>query len=183
MLKHPRCVALGEIGLDAFHAQSLEDQDRQLDALHALCKVAASTPKPVVFHCRAEGEVDPFDSLLQVAKQYLPGNKKVHFHCFSGSYMQALRWLHRFPNTKFGFTGMVTKDPSLLKVAGQLGITYLLLETDAPYLLPAGCVGPNHPWNLVYVAEALAGELKCSLAEVLRVTRLSSYELYGLPWP
>ena len=75
MLQHPRCVALGKIGFDAYHAQSLKDQDRQLDALH-LVQVSHIHPKPVVFHCQVNGKVDPFDPLLQVAEQYLPDNKK-----------------------------------------------------------------------------------------------------------
>ena len=77
---------------------------------------------------------------------------------------------------------MITKEERVLHVTTQLGLSSFLLESDAPHLLPMGCIGPNHPWNMWYVAEALAGAFRCPVEEVLRITRLSFYELYGLPW-
>ena len=180
LLQHPRCVALGEIGLDTLHAQGHVEKVRQRNAFRALCELDTSSPKALELHCRQEGEDDSFESLLEVAKKALPGERPFQFHCFTGKYMHSRRWLNRFPHTKFGVMGDVTKSKDQQVVVEQLGLDNLLLETDAPYLLPAGCVGPNHPWNLIHVAEALARIVNFPVAEVLRITRKNSHELYGL---
>lgn len=148
LLKHPRTVALGEIGLD-YHWDFATPEQQKICLLDQL-DMAKDAGKPVVFHCR-----NAYDDLLKVlearpARPYL-------FHCFSGTDEHAERALAM--GALFGFDGPLTykKSDSLRALFARLPESSLVLETDSPYLSPEPLRGkPNRPAYLRYVNQAAA---------------------------
>ncbi|EDR07051.1 uncharacterized protein LACBIDRAFT_328338 [Laccaria bicolor S238N-H82] len=95
-MTHPRCVALGEIGLDYHYDNSPRDVQRNV--FRRQLKHAVRLGKPLVIHTR-EAEEDTEKILKEVPKDY-----KIHVHCFSDSPEFAARLLAHFPNLYIGIT-------------------------------------------------------------------------------
>jgi TatD DNase family protein len=142
---HPRCVAIGETGLDFYRDGSPRaDQERAFAAQIAL---ARETSKPLVIHSRAAEEA----TLEQLAEE--AGGVSVVLHCFS---MPARldECLER--GYMLSFAGNVTYPSAseLGEAARKAPLEALLAETDAPYLAPQAVRGQrNQP---AFVAHTLA---------------------------
>jgi len=142
---HPRCVAIGETGLDFYRDGSPRaDQERAFAAQIAL---ARETSKPLVIHSRAAEEA----TLEQLAEE--AGGVRVVLHCFS---MPARldECLER--GYLLSFAGNVTYPSAreLGEAARKAPLQALLAETDAPYLAPQAVRGQrNQP---AFVAHTLA---------------------------
>jgi len=124
---HPRCVAIGETGLDYFRDRAPRaDQFRAFDAQ---IEIARETGKPLVIHTREAAE-DTVTTLREKA-----AGVTVILHCFS----MPERWQEcAEQDWWFSFAGNVTypKSQALADVAGLVPAERLLVETDAPYLTP-----------------------------------------------
>lgn len=171
-LRHPKCVALGEIGLDYHHAFSPpEVQHRALrDGLY----LAAETGKPVVFHAR-----EAYSDLLNVLEK-----RESHpylFHCFVGSDEEARRALDL--GALFGFDGPATypKSVALRETFARIPLDRIVLETDAPYLAPVPHRGKtNRPAYIPLLGAKLAEIHGITLDEVERVTTANAFRFFGL---
>jgi len=172
MLRHPKVVALGEIGLD-LHWQyaTLEQQER------ALCdqlELATEAGKPVVFHCR-----EAYPELLDILERrprfpYL-------FHCFAGGSADAER--ARALDSYFGVDGPITykKSTHLRGIVASLPRDRIVVETDSPYLTPEPLRGKrNEPANVAIVNAALAGVLGISAVECAVVTSANAERFFKL---
>lgn len=163
-------VALGEIGLDFYWDKTFADQ--QYAAFRRQVELSVEHNLPVVIHSR-----NAVDECIAVVKEY-PKACGV-FHCFSGSAAQATEI------TKFGFLlgigGVLTfKNAGVDKAIAGLDPSYLLLETDAPYLAPVPHRGKrNEPAYVKTVAEKLAAVLDLSVEEVARTTAANAEKLFG----
>jgi TatD DNase family protein len=174
----PSCVSLGECGLDYYRDLSPREQQRQ--AFVAQLQLAAELGKPVFLHQR--GAHEDFHAILAEHRSALVD---ACVHCFTDSReaMESYIALDCF----IGITGWACdkkRGAALREVVPHIPATRLLIETDAPYLLPhnvprgqrpgsvhsdkPGIVGRrNEPAFLPYVAEALAalrGETQAALA-------------------
>jgi TatD DNase family protein len=124
---HPRCVAVGETGLDFYRDYAPRaDQER---AFAAQIELARATGKPLVIHTRGADD-DTIDTLRDQA-----GDLRVILHCFSmadrlDECVQQGWWI--------SFAGNVTypKAQDLAAAAERVPADRLLVETDAPYLTP-----------------------------------------------
>ena len=172
LARHPKVVAIGEIGLDYYWDTSYNAL--QHEVLRAQLRMALELDLPVIFHDReAHG-----DSLAIVRE--FPGVRGV-FHCFSGSAEMAkelikLGWY-------LGFDGPVTyknnrKHREVLEVCPMERI---LIETDSPYLSPEPNRGTrNHSGNLRYIAEKI-GEIKgLSMEDTAHVTAENGRRLFRI---
>jgi TatD DNase family protein len=125
---HPRCLAIGETGLDFYRdtAPPRADQERAFSAQIAL---ARELDKPLVIHTRAADE----DTLAQLAAE--AAGVSVVMHCFSMP-AQLDECLAR--GYAISFAGNVTypKAGELAEAAKRVPDERLLVETDAPYLTP-----------------------------------------------
>jgi TatD DNase family protein len=124
---HPRCVAIGETGLDYYRdGAPAEDQGRAFAAQIAL---ARETGKPLVIHTRAAEE----DTLDQLARE--ADGVSVIMHCFSMP-ERLEECLER--GYAISFAGNVTykSNAELQEAARRVPEDGLLVETDAPYLTP-----------------------------------------------
>ncbi|HEV2776646.1 MAG TPA: TatD family hydrolase, partial [Solirubrobacteraceae bacterium] len=124
---HPRCVAIGETGLDFYRDYAPRaDQER---AFAAQIELARAIAKPLVIHTRAADD----DTIATLREQ--AGSLDVILHCFSMAERLdecvAQGWW-------FSFAGNVTypKAQDLAAAAERVPAERLLVETDAPYLTP-----------------------------------------------
>lgn len=170
-LKQRSFVAVGEIGLDFYWDKTFTQE--QYTAFHRQIEWALEYGLPVSIHSRnATGEC------IDVVAQY-PALRGV-FHCFSGTGAQARQLIEM--DFMLGIGGVVTfKNSGLDKVVAQVGLSHLILETDAPYLAPVPFRGKrNEPVYTVLVAERLASLLNLSLEEVAQVTTQNAEKLFRI---
>jgi TatD DNase family protein len=143
---HP--IAIGEIGLD-FYVQGL-DHKRQQSLFDAQLAVAASASLPVLLHVRKSHDA----VLASLRKSRVKGGI---CHAFNGSLQQADRYIEL--GFKLGFGGMLTYERShkLQRLARELPVEAIVLETDAPDMTVASHQGQrNSPEYLPECLQALA---------------------------
>jgi len=171
MLKHPKVVALGEIGLDYFRDHATREQ--QYKCLLDQLELATETGAPVVFHCR-----DAYDDLLDVLESRTPF--KYLFHCFAGDREHAERAVAL--DCWFGVDGPITYKSSdslreILKVVPQ---NKIVVETDAPWMSPVPNRGQrNKPAWVPLVNAALAEVLGMQQEECAKLTTANALSFFG----
>ncbi|MBQ6366004.1 MAG: TatD family hydrolase [Oscillospiraceae bacterium] len=172
-LCHPKCVAVGEIGLDYYWDTFLKEKQKQV--FDRQLRLALEADKPVIIHDReAHGDC------LETVRRY-PGLRGV-FHCYSGSAEMARELLKN--GWYLGFDGPVTYK-NARKTIEVLHLTppdRILLETDSPYMSPVPMRGKrNDSRNLQYIAARIAEVKNLSVEEVARQTSTNARELFRLP--
>ncbi|MBI2939572.1 MAG: TatD family hydrolase [Chloroflexi bacterium] len=184
LARHPRVVAVGEIGLDYYRDRSPRPVQRQ--ALDAQLTLAADIGLPVVIHNR-EARADLWQILeaWTVRRQAVGVVDPGVLHCFSGDVsfareVQAAGWC-------ISFAGPLTyrRAGELLDVATRADLTRTLVETDSPYLAPASVPGSNRrrrnePAHVREVAERLAEIRGAELAEVADATTVAAERLFRI---
>ena len=125
--RRPRVVAIGECGLDFY--RNLSPADLQRDWFERQLALAKELDLPLVVHSR-----DAMDETIDRIERAAPARGAV-LHCWSGNAAQALRAAAL--GLKLGFGGSLTYgDAALEEAARVVPAEALLLETDAPYLVP-----------------------------------------------
>lgn len=155
LARHPRCVAVGETGLDYYRDHAPREEQHRVFRAHI--DLAREVGKPVMIHTR-EADADTL-ALLDAHAEGL----EVILHCFSMPDQVDACLAH--PNWFISFAGNVTypKNEALRAAALKVPAGRLLVETDAPFLSPQGLRGtPNVPANVVTTAQALALERRVS---------------------
>ena len=169
---HPKCVAIGEIGLDYYWDASHKTEQKVL--FRRQIDLALALDKPVIVHDReAHGDC------LEIVRDY-PGLRGV-FHCYSGSTEMAAELLKL--GWYLGFDGPVTYKNArkALEVAAALPLERIVLETDCPYMSPEPFRGKrNDPGKLYRMAQALAALRGLSEEAVQRVTLENGRRLYRI---
>ena len=120
---------------------------------------------PIVIHCR-----EAFDELFEILEEEKSTDLFGIFHCFSGTYEQALQAISY--NMKLGIGGVVTfKNGKIDQFINQIDLKHLVLETDSPYLTPVPFRGkPNHPLHIKFVAQKLADLYEMQIDEIIKIT-------------
>lgn len=168
-----KVVAVGEIGLD-YHWDTWPREDQKRVFIEQI-EMARDLNLPIVIHSR-----DAIEDTYEILKKHA-GGMKVLLHAFSESWEVCQRYL------KLGFYialgGVVTfkNANKLLKVAENIPLESLLLETDSPYLTPMPYRGKrNQPKYVHYVAKKI-GELKNVDPDLVRkVTAENAKNFFGL---
>lgn len=144
-------VAVGEIGLDLYWDKST--YDIQVEALKLQCEWALQKGIPVVIHSR-----DSTRECIDIIKPFASGGLKGIFHCFSGSSSEAKEITDM--GFLLGIGGVITyKKSTLAEDIKDIPSSFLVLETDAPYLSPVPFRGKRNESSylkhtLTYLAEA-----------------------------
>jgi TatD DNase family protein len=149
-LDHPRCVALGEIGLDYHYDFAPKEVQRR--ALVEQLSVAAERGLPVVIHCR-----EAYDDLLALLDEATTRPFAGLMHCFTEGRETADRVLER--GLMLGLGGAVTFRNAipLQQAAAALPAGSFVLETDAPFMAPVPYRGKrNEPAYTAHTAVRLA---------------------------
>lgn len=171
LLKHPKIIAVGEIGLDYYWDKS--QVERQKEIFERQILLAKEAGKPVLVHDR-EAHLDSFEIL----KKTDAAQVGVVMHCFSGSPEFAMKCVKEGFYIALG--GVVTfKNAKKAKeVAKVVPLNKLLLETDAPYMTPVPFRGKeNQPAYVKFVAQEIADLRGISFDEVAEATTANAQRL------
>ena len=169
---HPKCVAIGEIGLDYYWDASRREEQNAL--FRRQIELAMELDKPVIVHDReAHGDC------LEIVRDY-PGLRGV-FHCYSGSAEMAKELLKL--GWYLGFDGPITYKNArkALEALELCPLERILIETDSPYLSPVPMRGKrNDSSNLRYVADKIAQIKGLSPEEAAALTLANGCRLFGI---
>jgi TatD DNase family protein len=178
----PRCIAIGEIGLDYYHADNPDIPTQKL-AFTAQMDLAAQARKPILIHCRTSelatphakekfGAADAWEDLLTlIAEHWTPHHLGGIMHCFSGTADQARRSLAAGFHLSFAGNLTYPKSQSIREAATLAPADRILVETDAPFLAPIPIRGQrNEPAFIIHTAEALAALRSISPQELATLT-------------
>jgi TatD DNase family protein len=178
LLERPRCIAVGEIGLDYYQLDN-PDIATQQAAFIAQMGLAVAARKPILIHCRtselataeakakfgaADAEGDLIALLADHWQRYgIPGV----MHCFSGGVAHARASLDLGFTLSFAGNLTYPRSTAIREAAAFAPAERILVETDAPFLAPIPHRGQrNEPALVVHTAAALA-ELRGLTAEAL----------------
>ena len=169
--RHPKAVAVGEIGLDWF--RDYAPRDAQLRLFDAQLALAAEIAKPVVIHTRAADE----DTLA--ALRGFDGT--VVLHCFGSPHLLPAA-LERGWYVSFAGNATFPKAGELRVAATQVPADRILAETDCPYLAPQPVRGrTNEPAFVMHTLTALAEARGDDPAVLEARIEQNAAECFGLP--
>jgi TatD DNase family protein len=180
LAREPEVVAVGECGLDYF--RDLSPRPAQRRAFERQLELAAQLGKPVFLHERDAHE--DFHALISEHRASLKGGVA---HCFTGGQRELERYLKL--DLVIGITGWICDErrgAHLLELVKRIPAERLVLETDAPYLLPRDLLLPrpagrrNEPAMLAHIAAVVARARGESLQQVAAASTRVARELFGL---
>lgn len=180
LLADASIVAIGECGLDYF--RDFSPRDTQLDAFEKQLGLASGTGKPVFLHQRDAH--DDFVALLKNSIDQIAGGVA---HCFTGDREEMRTYLDM--GLYIGITGWICDDrrgTALRAAARYLPLDRILLETDAPYLLPRGLTDKpsgrrNEPSVLPHILSAVASCMNQPVETVADAATRNTELLFRLP--
>ncbi|MDR3605790.1 MAG: TatD family hydrolase [Oligoflexia bacterium] len=175
---HPKCRAIGEIGLDYHYDHSPREVQRE--RLAEQLEIARKTRQPIVIHSR-EGEDDLLEQLKDHAAKLPAGVLPGVIHCFSGTrdFGKACLDLGFY----ISFSGILTfkKADELRECAREFPLERLLVETDSPYLAPIPYRGKKCEPSMVRLTAQKLAEVKgLPFEEVARVTTENARTLFRI---
>jgi len=167
---HPKCVGIGETGLDFYYEHSPREEQKQCLSEHI--KAARATGLPLVIHTRNADE-----DIIKIieAEAPFPGL----LHCFSSTYEVAKCAIDN--GLYISLSGILTFKTALdlQESAKKIPLDRLLVETDSPYLAPIPNRGQrNEPAFTKFTAEKLAELRGISFEEVERATTENFHRLF-----
>lgn len=168
LVKDTKVIAIGEIGLDYYHATDKQQQkEKFIDQL----LLAENIRKPVIIHCR-----DAHDDLLQILrKRSVPGV----IHSFTDTIERAKQYMEL--GYYIGLNAIVTFSDSYRTLIQELPLERIILETDAPYLAAVLYRGKrNEPLYIEAVGKYIADIRGISSAELFEKTVGNTKTLFGI---
>jgi TatD DNase family protein len=171
---HPKCVAIGEAGLDYFYDHASPKQ--QEDSFRAQIAVARCLDLPIIVHARdADNDVA---AILE--NEMEKGAFRGVLHCFSSGAELAERAIDI--GFYISFSGILTfnKAEELRAIATNIPEDRILVETDSPYLAPVPHRGrPNEPAYTAHTLEKLATVRGKRPVEMAHITRKNTLRLFN----
>ena len=172
-LEHPKVIAVGEIGLDYY--QNLSTPEEQKDAFEKQLDLAEEMDMPIVIHNR-----DAYMDILPILEERSAQINGV-LHCFTGD----VELMYRSLETGFyiGIGGIVTypNAADVQKVAEEIPLDRLLIETDCPWLAPQFQRGKrNEPSFVCAVAEKIAKIRGATIESIGNITTQNFNSLFRI---
>lgn len=177
----PQVKAIGECGLDFNRMFSPEQQ--QIAAFERQIELAIEQQLPLFLHERDAHQRQW--EILAHYRDHFPGGV---VHCFTGAREQAFHYLDL--DLHLGITGWICDErrgSHLHEFIGHIPLDRLLLETDAPYLMPRVKPTPplssnrrNEPCTLPYVLEEIARHHSASSTDIALATTENAKRLFSL---
>ncbi len=186
LAKFEKTVAIGEIGLDYYHFDQIENipqaKEAQKDAFIQQLALARRLDLPVIIHCR-----QAHDDMLAILKDF----KKEHpnffksdgvwgvMHCFSGN--EDLAWEYFRLGLIISFTGLVTFSRQWDDLIRRLPKDKFMVETDCPFMTPEPFRGTrNEPVHVRLVARRIAEIKNMNEAKICEITTDTARRLFGI---
>lgn len=177
---HPKCVAVGECGLDYFRLPENEEEKKanvklQKEVFSAQIEFAKKVNKPLIVHIR-EASNDSRTLLVDHNAKEVGGV----LHCFNASE-------HLLPladhNFYFGIGGVLTfkNAKKLVQILPKIPLDKIIVETDGPYLTPHPFRGTrNEPKYTKLVVEKIASLLEKEPESIEQITTENSKKLFKI---
>ncbi len=172
--RHPKCVAIGEAGLD-YHYK-LSSPRNQAEGFRRHIAAARETGLPLEIHTREADE----DTLAILTDERAKGPFPAVLHCFTSGRDLAMRALDL--GLYISFSGVVTfKNAAALQaIARDVPLNRMLVETDSPFLAPEPMRGrSNEPAYAAHTAAALAKIKGVTLIELAAATTGNFFRLFA----
>jgi len=169
--KHPKCVGIGETGLDFYYEHSPREEQKQCFKEHI--KAARETGLPLVIHTRNADE-----DMINIIKAEAPFPGLLH--CFSSTYEVAKCAIEH--GLYISLSGILTFKTALdlQESAKKIPLEYLLVETDSPYLAPIPNRGKrNEPAFTRFTAEKLAELKNLDIGKIEEATTANFHKLFS----
>ena len=176
---HPRCVGIGEAGLDYHYDKAPRELAARVFRTHIAA--ARATGLPLVIHSR-----DADDDMAAILREeHAKGAFPAVLHCFTSGAALARTGLEL--GLYVSFSGVLTfkNSTELRAIAAEVPLDRVLVETDAPFLAPMPHRGKrNEPAYVAETARVLADVKSVSLEEIAEATTANVHRLFGkLPPP
>jgi TatD DNase family protein len=178
----PEVVAIGEAGLD--FNRDFSPRNQQAHAFEAQLGIAAELGLPVFMH-----ERDAHEKFLEILEPIRGRLASAVIHCFTGGAGELDAYLDL--GLHVGITGWICDErrgQHLRKLVTRIPLDRLMLETDAPYLLPRD-LSPkpksrrNEPMHLRHILETVARCRGIPAEELAEATTRTSRRFFGIPDP
>jgi TatD DNase family protein len=180
MLKHQNVVAVGECGLD--FNRNFSTRKQQIRAFEAQLEIAIDLQKPVFLHQR-----DAHEDFISILKSCRKDLKQVVAHCFTGTIEEVNDYL--ILDMHIGVTGWICDErrgQSLQRAVKHIPLDRIMLETDAPYLLPRDLQekpvekNRNEPCFLPHIAKTVAKHMQIKEAQLITAAYENSRDFFKL---
>ena len=178
LAEHPKCVAIGEVGLDYFYDNA--PREAQAQGLRAHIKAARMTGLPMVIHSRDADE----DMIAILSEGMEEGAYPALLHCFSSGRELAMRAVDM--GLYISLSGILTfkRSQDIRDIVADVPMDRLLVETDAPYLAPLPYRGKrNEPAYVAHTAQVLAEVKGVSVEEITKITTDNFFRLFSKAKP
>lgn len=177
-VNHPKCIAIGECGLDYYRLPEDEEEKlanikKQKEVFISQIEFAKKYKKPLIIHIR-EASNDSRQILIDYNAKEVGGV----LHCFNASEHLLPLAEHNF---YFGIGGVLTfkNAKKLVEILPKIPKDKLLIETDAPYLTPHPHRGErNEPYYTIFVSSKMSELLNISDVEVQDLTTNNAKKLF-----
>lgn len=172
-LARRKFYAVGEIGIDLFWDKTYLSHQKY--AFQRQIQLAKKYKLPINIHCR-----DAFDEVFEVLKLEQSPELFGIFHCFTGTYEQALEAISY--NMKLGIGGVVTfKNGKIDQFINKIPLSEIVLETDSPYLAPNPYRGKrNESSYITNVVHKLAELYQTTPEYIAEITTQNSKSVFGI---
>lgn len=180
LTRHVEVVAVGECGLD--YNRNFSPRDAQQHAFEQQLAIAEESQLPVFLHQR-----DAHDEFVRILEPRMSTLSRAVAHCFTGDEVQLQHYLAL--GLYIGVTGWICDErrgSHLREIVHLIPDNRLMIETDAPYLLPR-TLRPmpknrrNEPAFLAEVLRVVAEARAQSVEEVAAATTATAIEFFDLP--
>ena len=169
MARHPKVVAIGEIGLDFHYNHS--DTNIQKKIFIEQLELAKSINLPTVVHSR-NADIETFEAISGIKKS------RGVVHCFASDLKHAKKIIKL--NYHISFTGLITFAKDLAEVVKEIPLKNILIETDSPYLSPIPFRGKrNEPQHVIEIAKEIAHIKGVDLSVVENETTRNTLNLFN----
>ena len=169
-MESKRIVAIGEVGLDYWHAKDDEGRDRQKRVFREFIELSKELDLPLVIHSRSAGKY-ALEILFEMKAE------RVIMHAFDGAAKYAVRAVEK--GYMFSIPPSIARSQQKRNLVKRIPLENLLLESDSPVLSPiAGQI--NYPWNIIVSAEWIGRIKGTSVEKVIEITGRNAVELLDL---
>jgi TatD DNase family protein len=172
-LQQRKFAAIGEIGLDFYWDKAFVEQ--QYESFNQQIEWALQFNLPIVIHTR-----NAMQEAIDVVKQFTSSGLHGIFHCFTGSYQDAINIINA--GCLLGIGGVITyKNAGIAEVVRDIDVEHLVLETDAPYLTPAPFRGKRNESSYIkYVLKKIAEIKKMPEEEIALITTRNAERIFSI---